>query len=88
MSDCLQRALVIFSGMEAVVIEREAMRLPEVERALLAERLLESLDTKRPMFEGEWLEESRERFAAYKAGALEAVDGQTAVAEIRKSISP
>lgn len=72
--------------MEAILIEKEAMVLPEVERALLAERLLASLENKRIAFENEWLEESKDRFDAFKAGLIQSVDGKEAIATIRDSL--
>lgn len=64
----------------------EALVLPEVERALLAERLLASLENKRIAFENEWLEESKDRFNAYKAGLMRSADGRETVAAIRNSL--
>lgn len=72
--------------MDAVLIEREALGLPESERALLADRLLGSLESKRPTFEKEWLDVSRERFDAYKAGQMAASDGKSAVSAIRSDL--
>lgn len=72
--------------MEAVLIEREALGLPESERALLADRLLESLGPKRATFEKEWLNESHERFEAYKLGLLKAVDGREAISTMRTKL--
>jgi len=72
--------------MEAILIEKEAMVLPEAERAVLAERLLVSLESKQIAYGKEWLEESKERFEAYKAGLIQSVDGEEAVAAIRASL--
>lgn len=72
--------------MEAIHIENEAMVLPEAERAVLADRLLGSLESKKIAFEADLLEESKERFEAYKAGQLQSVDGEKTVADIRASL--
>jgi Putative addiction module component len=72
--------------MEAILIEKEAMVLPEAERAVLAERLLISLESKRIAFGQEWLDESKDRFGAYQAGRIEAIDGGEALAAIRAAL--
>ncbi|MBG7608171.1 MAG: addiction module protein [Verrucomicrobia bacterium] len=72
--------------MEAILIEKEAMVLPEAERAVLAERLLASLESKKIAYDEEWLEESKERFEAYKAGLIKSMNGEEEVAKIRASL--
>ena len=54
-------------------VEQEALNLPEKERALLAERLLCSLDNETPDFNEErWLQEAERRYEEYKAGRMTA----------------
>ncbi|QTN32588.1 addiction module protein [Akkermansiaceae bacterium] len=72
--------------MEAILIEKEAMVLPEAERAVLAERLLVSLESKRIVFQEEWLDEAKARFEAYQAGRIQAVDGGETLAAIRTAL--
>jgi putative addiction module component (TIGR02574 family) len=67
--------------MDAVIIESEALRLPEAERALLADRLLQSLAPTE--FQDEWREEVESRMQAFEAGTIPAVDGPKAMAEFR-----
>jgi putative addiction module component (TIGR02574 family) len=67
--------------MDAMIIESEALRLPEAERALLADRLLQSLAPSE--FQDEWIQEVESRMQAYEAGELAAVDGPEAIAALR-----
>ncbi|MEO8614757.1 MAG: addiction module protein [Luteolibacter sp.] len=69
--------------MEAVVIEKEALRLPENERARLADRLLESLSRRPAELEAAWLLEADSRMTAFREGLIEAVAGPEAMAKLR-----
>ena len=54
-------------------IEKESLKLPLVDRAKLAEHLLESLDLKSDKdvnSENEWIEEAEKRYQAYRAGKV------------------
>jgi putative addiction module component (TIGR02574 family) len=64
-----------------MIIQSEALRLPEAERALLADRLLQSLAPTE--FQDEWRKEVESRMQAFEAGTLAAVDGPQAMAELR-----
>ncbi|HRQ87645.1 MAG TPA: addiction module protein [Bacteroidia bacterium] len=68
--------------MELSVIEKEALQLPDTERAMLADSLLASLD-KSPDLRRKWSEEVEDRVAAYRRGDIEAVDGPQAMASLR-----
>lgn len=70
--------------MEAVIIEKEALRLSDGERAVLADRLLESLSRRPPSLDEAWLREADERMAAWREGKIEAVSGPEALAELRR----
>ena len=62
--------------MDEMILEKEALRLPPRERALLADSLLSSLDdeaTRR--IESEWVGEADERLKAHRKGEIPAVDG-------------
>lgn len=72
--------------MEAIIIEREALLLPEGQRALLADRLLQSLGSEDKVVMDAWADEAEERFDAYERGDITAVDGSGAVEEIRRSL--
>jgi hypothetical protein len=70
--------------MEAVIIEKEALQLPEIERAVLADRLLASLSHRPAELEAVWLREADSRIEAFRSGKLEAVSGPEAMAELRR----
>lgn len=70
--------------MEAVIIEKEALRLPEVERAVLADRLLASLSHRPAELEAAWLREADSRMEAFRDGRIDTVSGPEAMAELRK----
>ena len=68
---------------DAAVIEKEAMQLSEAQRAVLAERLLESISpTPKPIQEA-WIREANDRMRAYRSGEISAVDGPEAIAKLR-----
>ncbi|MCX6877588.1 MAG: addiction module protein [Verrucomicrobia bacterium] len=69
--------------MDPAILQKEALRLPESERALLADRLLESLSRTPPELEAAWLREADARMAAFMEERIEAVDGLRAMAELR-----
>ena len=66
------------------MIEKEALQLPDCERAVLADRLLASLSRRPAGLDETWLREADERMAAYREGRIEAVSGPEALAELRK----
>ena len=70
--------------MEAAIIEKEALQLPEIERAVLADRLLASLSHRPAELEAAWRRESSSRMEAFREGKLEAVSGPEAMADLRK----
>ena len=71
-------------GMEAVIIEEEALRLPEIERAVLADRLLASLSRRPAELEAAWLREADSRMEALRDGKIETVSGPEAMADLHK----
>lgn len=72
--------------MEAAVIEHEALRLPEAQRALLADRLLQSLGSENEAVTAAWAAEAERRFDAWQRGEIQDVDGTGAVNRIRRSL--
>ncbi len=72
--------------MESVIIEKEAMKLPPHERALLADRLLQTLDNHDILINQIWAEEAEQRLASFRDGKLEALDGQTVIESLRKKM--
>ena len=68
-------------------IEREAVRLPEKDREVLAERLMQSLKrTSLTQVEEAWVKEAERRFSAWRGGAREGVPAARAFKQIRKNL--
>ena len=70
--------------MEAVVLENEVLRLPRVEQALLADRLMQALSEPDPQIMEDWASEGERRLEEYRAGRLLAEDGETVIQSLRK----
>ena len=70
--------------MEAAIIEKEALQLSDCERAVLADRLLESLSRRPAGLDSAWLREADDRMMAFRSGKIEAVSGPKALAELRR----
>ena len=66
------------------MIEKEALQLPDCERAVLADRLLASLSRRPVGLDDAWLREADERMTAYREGKIDAVPGPEALAELRR----
>lgn len=60
----------------------DAVRLPASERAALVEILLGSLDQPDPAVDRLWLDEARDRMAAYRAGELDGLDADEVFAKL------
>jgi hypothetical protein len=73
--------------MDAAVIEKEAMNLPETERALLADRLLQTLGTEDERRLQRWVDEAESRLEAIHDGRLETDDGAAVLARLRAAVS-
>lgn len=70
--------------MDQAILEREALRLPAHQRALLADTLLESLDDEAARgVELAWAQEAESRLTAYHRGELSALDGPAVLRELR-----
>ena len=71
-------------GMDEMILEREAMRLPPRERALLADALLGSLDDDATReIQAAWTREATDRLEAFRRGELAALDGPEVLRELR-----
>ncbi len=68
----------------AETLLRQALQLPAIDRAALADGLLASLDKPRPELDALWLKEAESRLAAYRAGELGAVDADQVFTELGK----
>jgi len=69
--------------MDFPVLEKEALQLTDRERALLADRLLVSLETGSAALRDKWIAESESRLRAYESGLVPAVDGPETMASLR-----
>ncbi len=72
--------------MESVLIEKEAMKLPLVERALLVDRLLQTLDAEKDLSIKAWTEVTEKRLEKFRAGEMKAFDGQAVIESLRKEL--
>ena len=67
--------------------EKQALKLPAHDRAMLAERLIASLDEVDPVEnERMWVEEAEARYQAYKRSEIESFPAEEAIREIRDSL--
>ena len=73
--------------MDAAIIEKEALQLPEYDRALLADRLIESISPIPDDQRKAWIRESDDRLQAFHEGLIPAVDGPKALEDLRKKFS-
>ncbi|TSA31333.1 MAG: addiction module protein [Verrucomicrobiaceae bacterium] len=73
--------------MDAAILEKEALLLPDTERALLVERLMESISPYPSALREAWVREADERMRAFRDGEISAVDGPQAMAELRSRFS-
>jgi putative addiction module component (TIGR02574 family) len=74
--------------MDNVLLKEAALKLSAFERAQLIDALWQSLDpADQDAIDQAWLEESKERLQAYRQGEVEAVDGETALAELKSKLS-
>lgn len=72
--------------MDAATIEREALSLTIAERALLADKLLQTLDQDTTERLEQWGREADRRLEAFERGEIASVDGPEAVAAIRRRL--
>lgn len=72
--------------MDRAILEREALRLPAHERALLADVLLGSLDDAAAReVELAWAQEAEARLAAFHRGEVAAVEGPSVLLTARQT---
>jgi hypothetical protein len=72
--------------MDVATIEREAMASTVAERALLADRLLQTLNPEDAERMEHWGKEAERRLKAFESGETTLVDGPEAVAAIRRRL--
>jgi putative addiction module component (TIGR02574 family) len=63
-------------------LRKDALALPLVERAALAEELLSSLDRPDPRIDALWAQEAEDRLAAFDAGEMEAIPAEDVFTEL------
>ena len=74
--------------MDQAILEKEALKLKAHERALLADALVRSLDTEAmKKIEAAWVKETEGRYRAYKTGKIKAVDGPSALKQLRARVA-
>ena len=74
--------------MSLASIQSEIEKLDPAERASLIDLLWDSLDEKRiKEIEAKWGAESEDRIDAFERGELPAVDGPSAIKELRSSLT-
>ena len=70
--------------MDAAIIEHEALALSAVERALLADRLLETLNVGNSSRMKLWGQEADRRLDLYEKGEVSEIEGTSLVANLRR----
>ena len=69
--------------MDRAILAKEALKLPPWERVQIIDLLWKSLDpAEQAAIDHAWLIESRDRLEAFRAGKLEAKDGEETLREI------
>jgi putative addiction module component (TIGR02574 family) len=80
-------AVEAFMAKDLAQVEREALQLPEEDRARLAENLLHSLSPGEDVdAEHEWLAEAERRYRAYREGKMTARTVSDVLREARKKL--
>ena len=72
--------------MDATTIERDALSLTTPERAQLVDRLLQTLTPEDADRMERWGQEADRRLKAFEHGEVAAVDGPSAVANLRQRL--
>ena len=74
--------------MDQALLEKEALRLPASERALLADALLASLDNEASQkIEAAWADLAEKRLEAFKRGEECALEGPAVLANLRSKFA-
>ena len=70
------------------LLTKELLSLPSISRALLAEKLVESLefDTD-PTIQSTWTAEARKRRDAVRDGSIQTIEGEDALAQVRRLLA-
>lgn len=74
--------------MDSILLKEAALKLSPFERAQLIDALWQSLDSaEQEAIDNAWLEESKDRLSAYRQGEVEAVDGESALLDLKDRLS-
>jgi putative addiction module component (TIGR02574 family) len=74
--------------MDSILLKEAALKLSPFERAQLIDALWQSLDpVEQQAIDQAWTEEAEDRLAAYRRGEIEALDGESALSELKGKIS-
>jgi putative addiction module component (TIGR02574 family) len=74
--------------MDSILLKEAALKLSPFERAQLIDALWQSLDpVEQAEIDQAWVAESSDRLGAYQRGEIEAVDGESALSELRGKLS-
>ena len=65
-------------------LRKDALALPLIERAALAEALLSSLDRPDSQIDALWAQEAEDRLAAFEAGEMEAIPAEEVFTELER----
>ncbi len=70
------------------LLTQELLSLPSISRALLAEKLIESLefDTD-PTIQATWTAEAKKRRDAVRDGAVQTIEGEEALAQVKRLLA-
>jgi hypothetical protein len=67
------------------LLTKELLSLPSISRALLAEKLVESLEFDiDPAIQSTWTAEAKKRRDAVRNGSVQAIEGEDALAQVRR----
>jgi hypothetical protein len=73
--------------MDASVIENEALKLSAPQRALLADRLMQTLGLPAARVMQAWAKEGERRLAEVRTGKLASEDGEALLESLRKRLA-
>ena len=73
--------------MDGAILEKEVLKLSAVEKAQIIDALWQSLDpAEQKSIDRAWLAESQDRLKAFRAGEINAVDGESALQSIESAL--
>jgi Putative addiction module component len=70
------------------LLTEELLSLPSISRALLAEKLIESLEfDSDPTIQATWTAEAKKRRDAVRDGTVQTIEGEDALAQVRRLLA-